>query len=292
MAKRPSTVVEALDKKYMGKSFSSKIMNTPVDTERLRSNPLSPEQVEQVKKKYSIKTYSSREEFNFNYIDDARRTITQDMIIANKTAKQRHESLPYKFRSDNAKIEYIDKVANERLDKWYSYYQHRELLILSGQYDELRSQQYREQYLKHLKMGNISGEIIRNIEDLSLEEWNKLVQQPEPQVDNQNNRKLPFLESIYSYASHDKAPDIESEIKEAFKSAGINFKEFPEESAKDNKRKKFRAIADAYYEGRYDLHQNAEGKWVAPFIGTEGGKDSDVVLELVDYIDRHSDEYD
>ena len=291
MAKRPNSVTEILDKKYMGKSFSSKIMNTPVDTERLRNNPLSQEQVEQVKKKYSIKTYSSREEFDFNYIDDARRTITQDMIIANRTAKERHESLPHMFRSDNAKIEYVDKLANERLDKWYSYYQHRELLILSGQYDELRSQQYREQYLKHLRMGNISGEIIKNIEDLSLEEWNKLVQQPDANIDSPNNRKLPFLESVYSYMSHEKTPDIESEIKEAFKSAGINFKEFPEEHARDLKRKKFDAIVDAYYEGRYNLHQNAEGKWVAPFIGTEGGKDGDLVLELVDRIGRDSDKY-
>lgn len=292
MAKRPKTVSEILDKKYMGKSFSSNIMNTPVDMERLRNNPLSQEQVEQVKKKYSIKSFSSREEFNFNYLDDARRTITQDIIIANKTAKERNEELPYKFRSDETRMNYIDKIANERLNKWWSYYQKRELLILSGQYDEIRSQQYREQYLKHLHMGNISNEIIKNIEDLSLEDWNKLVQQPDTNVDSPNIRKLPFLESVYSYVSHEKAPDIESEIKEAFKSAGIEFKPYVNEKARDLKRKKFDAITKAYYEGRYNLHKNDKGKWVAPLIGTEDGKDSDLVLELVEYIDKHSNEYD
>ena len=293
MAKRPSNVVEALDKKFMGKSFSNTIMNTPIDTERLQNSPLAPEQVEQVKKRYNIKTFPSRDNFNYNYFDDARRTIIEDMTRANKLATERHEPLPYKFRSDNAKEEYVNRLANERLDKWYSYYEHRELLILSGQYDDLRAEQYRTKYLEHLKLGNISGEVIRNIKDMSLEEWKKLVQQPETQVDKENYRKLPFLESVYAYSSHttSEIKSIEDEIKEAFSSADIEFKSYPEEKPRDIKRRKIAALTDAYYMGNYDLHKNSQGKWVAPYIGTEDGKDGDIVLELVDSINRNSDKY-
>ena len=289
---RPSNVEVNLDKKYMGKSISNTILNTPVDYERLRNSPLSATEVENIKNKYKIKTFSSREEFMFIYTDDARRTIIQDMNIANKTAKERNEKLPFNFRNETTRDNYIDKQITERLDKWYKYYQHRELLILSGQYEEIRLNMYKEQYLSHLKSGNISKEIIKNIEDLSMEDWQKLVQQPDAKVDSDKTRELPSLSNIYSYDSKvDNTANIESEIKEAFKSSGIEFKEYPELNNADLIRKKFPRLTEAYYEGRYDLHQNDSGKWVAPFIGTEDGKNSDLVKELMEYIDKHSDEY-
>ena len=291
MAKRPSSVTEVIDKKYMGKSFSNTIMNTPVDTQRLQNSPLTQEQVEQVKKKYNIKSYSDRMQFESDYSRDARRTIVQDMQIANKTAKERGEKIPFKFNSDNAREKYINQQVNERMEKWYSYYEHRELLILSGQYDEIRMNMYREQYISHLKLGNMHEEVIRNINELTPEQWKKLVEQPDARVDSEKTRELPFLSNIYSYDSRTDNSDTIQEIKEAFKSAGLEYKSFPIEHARDLKRKKFEALKDAYYEGRYDLHQNDKGEWVAPFIGKENGKDSDIVLELVDYIDKHSEEY-
>ena len=290
---RPSKVEINLSKKYMGKSMSETIRNTPIDYDRLRNSPLSAEQVEQVKKKYSIKTYSSKEEYMFLTADDARRAIIQDINIANKTAKERGEKLPYTFKNEVTRDNYIDKQMTARLEEWYSYYQKRELLILSGQYEELRLKMYKDQYLSHLKSGNISKEVIRNIEDLSLEQWQKLVQQPDAKVDSDKNRELPSLSNIYSYDSKvDNSANIESEIKEAFKSSGLEFKSYPEENNADVIRKKFPKITEAYYEGRYDLHKNDNDKWVAPFIGTEDGKNSDLVKELIEYIDKHSNEYE
>lgn len=291
MARRPINVTEVIDKKYMGKSFSNTIMNTPVDTDRLRNSPLSPEQVEEIKKKYSIKTYNDRIQFESEYTSSARRTIVQDMEIANRTARERGESIPYKFRSNLAREDYITKQVNERVDKWYSYYEHRELLILSGQYDELRMNMYREQYISHLNLGNANEELIRNIKELTPEQWKKLVEQPDVKVDSDKSRELPSLSNIYSYDSKvDNSDNITQEIKEAFKTVGLEYKSFPIEHARDIKYKKFESIKDAYYRGEYNLHKNKEGKWAAPLIGTEGGKDGDIVLDLVEYIDRHSPE--
>lgn len=290
---RPSNVEINLSKKYMGKSMSETIRNTPVDYDRLRNSPLSAEQVEQVKKKYSIRTYNSREEYMFLNADDARRAIIQDMNIANKTAKERGEKIPYNFKNETTRDNYIDKQMTIRMNEWYSYYQKRELLILTGQYEEIRLKMYKDQYLSHLKSGNIGKDVIKNIEDLTLEQWQQLVQQPDTKVDSDKTRELPSLSNIYSYDSKvDNTANIESEIKEAFKSAGLEFKEYPEESNANVIRKKFPKITEAYYEGRYDLHKNDNGKWVAPFIGTEDGKNSDLVKELIDYIDKHSNEYE
>ena len=143
---RPSKVEISLNKKYMGKSMSETIRNTPIDYDRLRNSPLSQAQVDEIKKKYSIKSYSSKEEYMFMSADDARRAIVQDMNIANKTAKERGEKEPYVFRSTNSRDNYIDKQMTTRLNEWWSYYQKRELLILSGQYEEIRLSMYKEQY--------------------------------------------------------------------------------------------------------------------------------------------------
>ena len=290
MARRPTNVTEIIDKKFMGKSYSSTIMNTPVDYERLKSSPLSQEQVEQVKKKYNIKTYVDRMQFESEYTTSARRTIVQDIEIANKTALERGEKAPFRFNSKLARENYITQQVNERMDKWYSYYEKRELLILSGQYDEIRMKMYHEQYISHLKLGNVSEELLRNIQELTPEQWKKLVEQPDARVDSDKNRELPSLSNIYSYDTRSDNANIVKEIKEAFKTAGIEYKSFPQEHARDIKRKKFEAIKDAYYRGDYNLHKNDKGDWVAPLIGTENGKDSDIVLELVDYIDKHSEE--
>lgn len=286
-------IVNTLDKKYMGKSVSKTIMNTPVDYQRLHNSPLSQEQVEEVKKRYGISTFNSEAHFKFEYTDDARRTIVQDMKLANEQAKARGEKEPYKFRNTQTRENYIDSQITKRLNEWYSYYQKRELLIQSGQYDEIRLSMYREQYLSHLKLGNVDGSVLKNIEELSDEDWKKLVQQPDPRPDSIKTRELPSLANVYSYDSKvDNSANITKEIKEAFESAGLTFKEYPEEDNKSLIRKKFPKITQAYYEGRYDLHQNDKGKWVAPFIGTEDGKNSNMVKELIEYIDKHSDEYE
>lgn len=283
--------VEVLDKKFMGKSVSNLIKNTPVDIQRVNTSPLSQEQVEEVKKRYNIKTFNSQAQFNFNYYDDARRTLIEDMRLANKTAKERGEKLPYNFRNNDTREKYLETKVNERLNSWYSYYQHRELLILSGQYEELRAGLYKEQYLKHLKLGNISGEVIKNIENLSLEDWQKLIRQPDAKVDSVKNRELPALSNIYSYTPNNNSQNIENEIKEAFKSSGIEFVSYPEENADDIKRKKFAKMCEAYYEGRLQIYDKGNGHFSVPLLGSTDGKNAKIVKEFIEYVDKHSDEY-
>lgn len=253
------------------KSINETIANTPIDISR---SLLSPIEIERIHKRYNIRTFSTRQEFDEAYYSDAYNAALRD-------AKMNPDS----------KIESV----KSRLDKWYDYYEHREQLIATGQYDDIRAETYREQYLSHLRMANVDNDIIKNIENLTLDQWRTLYQQPDTDVSSIKDRELPSISNIYSYDSHttDAYKQIGEEIRQAFKSAGLEFKEYGDKQ-EDNKvlmRRKFSKYAEAVLDGRIKLTNKADGSISVPFIGNTKGKNADVANDFIDYLEEIAEDF-
>lgn len=80
--------------------------------------------------------------------------------------------------------------------KWEEYL-HREDLMISGQYDDLRASNFRNNYLKSLSLLGVDHQIIVNLETLTEDEWSRLMEYPNK--DNLKARKyyMPAIQDYY-----------------------------------------------------------------------------------------------
>lgn len=272
---------------FIDKRNRGLIENTQVDYERLRDRPLAQEQVDNIHKKYSITYYSSRHDFDEHYSKAARTAVIADIRASHK-----------EFKTDKAKQDYITNQVNERLDKQWEFYQHRELLIQSGQYDEIRTEQHRQQYIEHLRLANVDADVIENINRLTPEQWARLITYPSVDPSTPTTRILPQMTDIYSSTyqyDSDKYDVVKQEIQEAFKDAGLEYIENKKAKGQTEvlKRRKFRSLATAYYEGRLEITRKANGAFSVPFIGsTDSKKTGRVTKDFISYLDKVSDDFD
>ena len=129
------------------------------------------------------------------------------------------------------KDEFLDYQANSNPDlktsevnKRWEEYKHRDDLITSGQYEDLRYKQYRENYITALKKGNFPMELITNVENLSIEKWKEIIILPSANKEKPNDRQFPVLGG-YRYGDANEAfyRATIAEIKEAFNALGVPY---------------------------------------------------------------------
>ena len=283
MAKKVPWAENQFTQSFRNKSLRNTIMNTPIDTTRPR---LSQEQIDQQHKKYSITEYASYSDFEAKNERYSRTAVIRELNAENKT-----------FKSTKQKEKYIREQTTERLQSQWRFYEHREGLIETGQYDEIRTEQHRQQYISHLRMANVDADVIENIERLTPEQWSRLNAFPDVDPKSFKNRLLPNMRDIYSSTLEidtDKYDVIKDEIKEAFESAGLKFIENKKADGQVDviKRRKFPALAAAYYEGRFEIKRKANGHYSVPFIGSTDGKNAQTARDFIKYLDRVSIDYD
>lgn len=272
---------------FIDKRNRGLIENTQVDYERLRDRPLAQEQIDNIHKKYSITYYSSRHDFDEHYSKYARTAIITDI-------KQSHKQ----FDNDKQKQEYITNQVNERLDKQWEFYQHRELLIQSGQYDEIRTEQHRQQYIEHLRLANVDADVIENINRLTPEQWARLISYPNADPSSPMSRLLPQMTDIYSSTyeyNADKYDVIKQEIKEAFTDAGLTFIENKRAKGQAHviKYRKFEELADAYYNNKLHIKRKPNGAFVVPFIGsTDSRATGKITKDFLKFLDKNPRDFD
>lgn len=122
------------------------------------------------------------------------------------------------------KLETMPNIPTEKLNEMWSDYQHRDKLIISGQYEEWRYKAYRDNYIEAMKRSAFPTNVIKNIEKLSLEEWKNLVILPKSNKENVGDTLLPKLGGFhYGDAASKYVKAATDEIKEAFKAANINY---------------------------------------------------------------------
>lgn len=133
----------------------------------------------------------------------------------------------------------MPNLSTSMADKMWKEYQHRDNLIISGQYEEWRYENYRKNYIKAMRSSGLSREAIKNVEALPMEKWKDIIIIPKADKDNVNDTLLPRLGGFhYGDASIKFIKSAIEQIKEAFSALGVKYVEFN----KDNKEHKI-AIA-------------------------------------------------
>ena len=103
----------------------------------------------------------------------------------------------YGLKQYKDKQEYIDVhskyISKEEIDKRWKDYNHRDILISSGQYDELRISQYQEAYAKKLRKAGYPEDVAHNIEKLTPKQFNEIMLLPNADKTNLKSSVLPDI---------------------------------------------------------------------------------------------------
>lgn len=143
-----------LDAYYNKHKVKDIILNTPIDY--TRSDMMSQNELESIYKMYNINYYSSKDDFVKDFKENS--NITDDMI-----------------------------------DKMWNDYRYREALIRRGQYEEIRTRIFRDNYIKALKAIGMSDEQLKVIDKLPLSKWKEVASVPNPDKTSWSSTKLPHL---------------------------------------------------------------------------------------------------
>lgn len=115
----------------------------------------------------------------------------------------------------------IENAVNEIIDKEWKFYQHRDDLIATGQYEEFRYNDYRDKYIENMKKWMVDQRLIDTMKNASLEELKRIIQDPNSAKDDKNKNTLPVLGFTYSQVTGPQLAETEESIMEAFKHAGV-----------------------------------------------------------------------
>ena len=193
---RRSKNVDLLEEYIKKSRISEKINKVHVDIRRLNDELSKPgwlERVEEVYKKYGIKQYS---------LDKA-------------GEKQ--------FRLDKLNNSNKD-LSNKELEQLWQEYHHRDDLIVSGQYEDIRAQLYRDNYLKAMRKSGIYPEAIKNVEALSLENWKTIMELPSANKKNPKDTLMPHIGGFhYGSVSATFINNAIEDIRNAFKTLGVEY---------------------------------------------------------------------
>ena len=103
----------------------------------------------------------------------------------------------YNIKQYKNKQEYIDKhkdyIGEEEANKRWKDYQHRDILISSGQYDEIRIHQYQESYATKLRKAGYPEDVAHNIEKLTPKQFNEIMLLPNADKTSLKSSVLPDI---------------------------------------------------------------------------------------------------
>lgn len=196
-------------KKSVGKSISDyykkghisdQIKEIAVDEDRYDAaldDPSTYERIDRVYEKYGIKQYNDIDEFS------------------------------------EAMEEFAPNMKRSEIKQLWKDYEHREKLIVSGQYEEYRLGLMKENYLAAARRSHLPDKIIKNLENLEPSKWDALVYYPSQTKESTYDYLLPRIgEFVYEmlnveYGTQDDPRiELEDRIKQAFKTAGLEWVDY------------------------------------------------------------------
>lgn len=134
-----------------------------------------------------------------------------------------------RFHTKNDMMKYIVntgninnvKLYNKTIEQRWKEYQHREDLMITGQYQNYMKNYYKNNYIRNLANAEIDDNIIIALQNLSEEQWTSLASLRASDKDNPNNYALPMIDTYYDTEGikNDKnlKTTIEEDIKNAYK---------------------------------------------------------------------------
>lgn len=180
-------IAEYYDKKRMSKNVRNLKVNEKL-LYQASQDPNNEVYVDSVYEKFNIHRYANRKEFVLS------------------------------------KLESMPNIPNEKLDDMWRDYQHRHLLIKSGQYEEWRYTSFRENYISAMKNSAFSLEAIKNVENIPLEKWKEIIALPTVDKHKPGDTLFPKLGGFqYGKIAVKFAKAATDEIKEAFRTLGLTY---------------------------------------------------------------------
>lgn len=187
----------SIDDTYRRSRVSERIRETNVSVKEMRKSHREHIDIEGYKEsiynKYNIKQYTNKREFNKD-----------------------HE----------------DFLTDRQIDALWIDYKHRDKLIESGQYDKIRLQLYKENYVSRLEKSNYPREVISNIEKLDLKDWEKIVILPNTDKNKLKNSVLPDIGAYYYEVVGTFSPVADTvrtniaDIRNVFYQTGLKWESF------------------------------------------------------------------
>ena len=132
-----------------------------------------------------------------------------------------------RFHTKNDMMKYIVntgninnvKLYNKTIEQRWKEYQHREDLMITGQYQNYMKNYYKNNYIRNLADAGIDDVIIRALQNLSEEQWASLASLRASDKDNPNNYALPMIDTYYDIEGIKGDKDYKSSIEEDIKNA-------------------------------------------------------------------------
>lgn len=132
-----------------------------------------------------------------------------------------------RFHTKNDMMKYIVntgninnvKLYNKTIEQRWKEYQHREDLMITGQYQNYMKNYYKNNYIGKLAEAGIDDVIIRALQKLNEQDWTTLASLRASDKDNPNNYALPMIDTYYDVEGIKGDKDYKSAIEEDIKNA-------------------------------------------------------------------------
>lgn len=179
-------------------------------------------------KKLRDKVLSSiKEYYGTQVISESVRNITVDRKLYERRSKfldaseikQLYEEYNLKYYTGKKQF-YASKeglnMTDQQIEALWIEYEHREKLIISGQYQEFRDELFRQNYIKGLRKLGATDKEIQYFEKLSHQEILKLTNEGGANKENTSKNLLPEL-GLFNYNDINSIFTIRNDIQKVFK---------------------------------------------------------------------------
>ena len=278
---------QEIDKFYTKKKVKNSILNIEVD--KTRNDMMSTNQIKEIYNRYNINYYATYRDFRNSFIEDRKQVVDGKEIIKK-----------------------IQTVPDEMIQEMYKAYQHRDALIRTGQYEEIRIEMYKNSYMKSLEAIGISKAQRDLIDKLPLSVWKDVASVPNPDKTSISSTKLPHLGGFSYSTKGDEVKDIDAEniwkdvlaafditdipvINQEFEDVKKRYvnvvriipkerrKNINEKSIKDYEQSSISLVSPFTKKDKKRVKKSKKGNLYIPFVGSQraGSKNQDIVTDII-----------
>lgn len=177
----------------------------------------------------------------------------------------------YTGRADFVNKKLAMQFTDAQIEALWVEYEHREKLIVTGQYEKLRLDLFRKNYIKGMERLGMSKAEIEHFKKLTDEQLDELIYYPDLRKDSAKKRYLPELGN-FTYDDISSLENTRQELELAYKVVGI-------ETLEDE-------MFNRYKNYKVKLskpNKKGEQHYYIPFVGSETGRNADLVRDILEY---------
>lgn len=215
-----------------------------------------------------------------------------------------HLGMHYFADKDEFYAWHMDKIARgieytmEAVDKMWQMYEHRNQLIITGQFQDFIGDTFKRNYIKYLKGVGFSDKELESIENLTPSQFISLVFEPVGDKTVPYKTYLPPIDT-FNYDNRSVYEETREVLRRAFEERGYTYGMEDDYMIRKYSRVLLRRKAtgeDTSYEVlvaagskriRFYTDKNGMTQAYIPFVGSTKGKNREFIQDVVDYYYSH-----